>query len=222
MKMLVLPHHNNDKILTPSKIGFFASLLLHVLFVYLILEKLQPTQVAQNSIDTITLALATIQTPSQQDTQPKPTPKPRKIQKKQQPKPLAQKAHNPVPQEVVEQTSESINAKQANEQNSGDAVQRTAKNNGEYNELYDKIQSAITQKQEHPFMLRKRGIEGRVTVEFDVYTDGKVDNINVVQPSQYEAFNKNSIKAIKDASKNFPRLQHNQKFVVVLEYNLAT
>ncbi|MFC3866949.1 TonB family protein [Helicobacter equorum] len=222
MKMLALPHHNSDKILTPSKIGFFASLLLHTLFMYLILEKFQPIQVAQNGIDTITFALATIQTPSQQDIQPKPTPKPSKIQKKQQPKPLTQKAHNPVPQEIVEQISESMNAKQANEQNSGDVVQRTAKNDGEYNELYDKIQSAITQKQQHPFMLRKRGIEGEVTVEFDVYTDGRVDNINVIQPSQYEAFNEDSIKAIKDASKNFPKLQHNQGFVVVLKYNLAT
>ncbi|HIV48325.1 TonB family protein [uncultured Helicobacter sp.] len=221
MKMLVSPLHNNNSLFTPSKIGFFASLLLHMCFVYLIIEKFQPTQVAQNGVHSITLALATIQTPSVQDTQPKPTPKPNKIQK-QQPKPIPQKAHNPVPQEVVEQTSESMRAKEANDQSFGDVVQRTAKNDGEYNEIYDKIQSAITQKQEHPFMLRKRGIEGEVTVEFDVYVDGRVDNISVIRPSQYEAFNEASIKAVRDASKNFPRLQHNQGFTIVLKYNLVS
>lgn len=222
--MLVSPLHNNNNInniLTPSKIGFLVSLLLHMCFVYLIVEKFHHTQIAQNGVHSITLALATIQTPSMHEAEPKPTHKPHKKQKKQ-PKPMPQKAHNPAPQEVVEQTSESMRAKEANEQNFGDVVQRTAKNDGEYNEIYDKIQSAITQKQEHPFMLRKRGIEGEVTVEFDVYTDGRVDNISVIRPSQYEAFNEASVKAVRDASKNFPRLQHNQGFTVVLKYNLTT
>ena len=218
--MLVSPLHNNNNLLTPSKIGFLASLLLHMLFVYFIIAKLQPVQVAENGVNTITLALATIQTPSVQDT-PKPTPKPSKIHKKQ-PKPIPKKAHNPVPQEIAEQTSESMRAAQADEQNFGDVVQRTAKNDGEYNALYDKIQNAIAQKQEHPFMLRKRGIEGEVTVEFDVFTDGRVDNISVVRPSQYEAFNEASVKAIKDASKNFPKLERDQGFTMVLRFNLAS
>lgn len=218
--MLVSPLHNNNNLLTPSKIGFLASLLLHMLFVYFIIAKLQPVQVAENGVNTITLALATIQTPSVQDT-PKPTPKPSKIHKKQ-PKPIPKKAHNPVPQEIAEQTSESMRAAQADEQNFGDVVQRTAKNDGEYNALYDKIQNAIAQKQEHPFMLRKRGIEGEVTVEFDVFTDGRVDNISVVRPSQYEAFNEASVKAIKDASKNFPKLERDQGFTMVLRFNLTS
>ena len=220
--MLVSPLRSSNNLLTPNKVGFLASLLLHMLCAYLLIAKFQPVQVAENGINTITLALATIQTPSVQDTpQPKPTPKPKKIHKKQ-PKPIPKKAHNPVPQEIVEQTSESMRAAQADEQNFGDVVQRTAKNDGEYNALYDKIQNAIAQKQEHPFMLRKRGIEGEVTVEFDVFTDGRVDNISVVHPSQYEAFNEASIKAIKDASKNFPKLEHNQGFTMVLRFNLAS
>ena len=158
--MLVSPLRSSNNLITPNKVGFLASLLLHMLCAYLLIAKFQPVQVAENGINTLTLALATIQTPSVQDTpQPKPTPKPKKIHKKQ-PKPIPKKAHNPVPQEVIEQTSESVQAAQADEQKFGDVEQHTAKNDGEYNEIYSKIQSAITQKQEHPFMLRKRGIEG--------------------------------------------------------------
>ncbi len=220
--MLVSPLRSSNNLITPNKVGFLASLLLHMLCAYLLIAKFQPVQVAENGINTLTLALATIQTPSVQDTpQPKPTPKPKKIHKKQ-PKPIPKKAHNPVPQEVLEQTSESVQAAQADEQKFGDVEQHTAKNDGEYNEIYSKIQSAITQKQEHPFMLRKRGIEGEVTVEFDVFADGRVDNISVIRPSKHEAFNKASVKAVRDASRNFPKLERDQGFVVVLKFNLTS
>lgn len=197
--------------------GFFCSLALHLAVIVYFIDFSHKSVVEENGINEIMLSLATIQNPSNEDST-KPQFRPKKHHK---PKPRPHHATTPMEQHTPqEESAQSAKAAQANEQNEGDVIETLTYREGERNELYSQIHRAISKKQKYPPMMSKRRIEDEVLVEFVIYTDGRVTNIRVVRPSRHDDFNRYSIKAIKDASKHFPRVTKNIRVEIPLEYNL--
>ncbi len=201
------------------KIGFIISFAIHVALLCLLIERFHKVEISEDGVSAITLSLATIQNPSPNEFEPKPTHK--KPHKKPKPKPV-ERAPNPIPEELEEaQIEESMLAAQANQQNEGDVIETLSQKDGEHNELYQQIQSAIQKKQRYPRMMQKRRIEeNEVLVEFVIYTDGRVTNIRVIQPSKFEDFNRASVRAVEEASKYFPHVKKNLRLEIPLAYNL--
>lgn len=224
MKMSVLQQPKNNSFFTPMKIGFIISFAIHAAFLCLLIERFHKIEISEDGVSAITLSLATIQNPSPNESEPKPTPKkPVKKPHKKKPKPI-ERVPNPIPEELEEsQPEESMLAAQANQQNEGDVIETLSQKDGEHNELYQQIQSAIQKKQRYPRMMQKRRIEeNEVLVEFVIYTDGRVTNIRVIQPSKFEDFNRASVRAVEEASKHFPRVEKNLRLEIPLAYNLRT
>ena len=60
-----------------------------------------------------------------------------------------------------------------------------------------KVQVRIKQQPEYPYLAQRRGIEGRVTVEFDIDSNGKVINPRITHSGNTSVFNRSVLKAIK-------------------------
>lgn len=217
--MSVLPRQKNNAecFFTPMRVGFLCSLILHIAVALCFVDFVRQSVVEENGMNEVMLSLATIQNPSNEDSH-EPKPKPRRHHK---PKPRPHHTANPIQEHIQqEESSQSTRAAQANQQNEGDVIETLTYHEGEHNELYSQIRREINKKQKHPPMMVKRRLEDEVLVEFVIYTDGKVTNIRVVRPSKHDDFNRYAIKAIKDASKHFPRVTKNLRLEIPLEYKL--
>lgn len=217
MKMLVSRRVKN-RFLTPMRVGFVVSLLVHLAVLCFFMDKFHSVDIKEEGINMMTLSLSTIQNPSPNEAKPTPKKPKKKIHKKTKPK---QVMPSPIPEEIVqEEIVESTLAKQAQQENQADMIETLSYRDGQNNELYQQIQRAIAKKQKYPRMMLKRKLEDEVLIEFVIYTDGRVTNIRLIQPSKYDDFNRASVRAIQEASKHFPRVEKKLRLEIPLAYNL--
>ncbi|MBI5141977.1 MAG: energy transducer TonB [Nitrospirae bacterium] len=81
--------------------------------------------------------------------------------------------------------------------------------------IKEMVQKRIT----YPAMARRMGWEGKVVVAFLVRADGGADNVRVVESAGYEALNKNTIEAVRQAVP-FPRPPVEAEIILPIVYRL--
>lgn len=63
----------------------------------------------------------------------------------------------------------------------------------------------ITQKYlKYPSMAGEMGVQGKNVIEFDLHPNGDITNLKLLRPSGYQILDKNSIKTIEYAYKDYP------------------
>ncbi|CAM3352124.1 energy transducer TonB [Helicobacter labetoulli] len=228
MKTLAFQQNPNKNIakssfLTPTRLGFAISFVLHIGLVVWLFGVFHNVELQQNGDNITTIALATFQTPSNQDNveNPKPTrtqQHKKRIQKeivKQQGKLAKQEETSPPPTPAPK-------AKPDEKAEEGEIIQTLSYRNGDEDENFSQIKRAIDRKNKYPNMARKRGLEGEVIVEFVIYKDGKVASIRIIKPCPHDPFNVAALNAIKKAQGDFPRLSVTTKIELPIVYELKT
>ncbi|MCX2716474.1 energy transducer TonB [Helicobacter sp. MIT 21-1697] len=206
---------------TSHKIAFALSFVLHFAFAMTFYTYFYHTDFAQNGDNITTLALATFQTPSQQEEVETPKPKPLVHKTKHQHKEIIKEEGKLAKkEEEVSPTNKAPKAKPNEKIEEGEIIQTLSYKNGSEDDLFSKIKSAIDRRTKYPTMARKRGLEGEVIVEFIIYQNGKVANIRLIKACEYEPFNTAAINAIKKAQDDFPTLSSTTKIELPIKYEL--
>lgn len=81
------------------------------------------------------------------------------------------------------------------------------------------IRDIITKNISYPFMARKMGWSGRVTVSFIIATDGSVKDIKIIESSGYDILDRNATDTVKKVSP-FPRPPVSAEVIVPVVYRL--
>lgn len=84
-----------------------------------------------------------------------------------------------------------------------------------FSNIKDMVQKRIT----YPVMARRMGWEGKVVVAFLVRADGGAENIRVVESAGYEALNKNTVEAVRQAVP-FPKPPVEAEIILPIVYRL--
>lgn len=205
---------------TPSRVGFLISFVAHAAFALSFLDIFSNLDLRQDGDNITTIALATFQTPSNDDVE---TPKPKPIERKKhhhhreiikEHGKLAKKEEEYIP------PAKAPNAKPDEKMDEGEVIQTLSYRTGQEDELFSKIKRAIDKRNKYPHMARKRGMEGEVIVEFIIYKDGRVANIRIVKACPHEPLNTAVVTAIKKARADFPQLKVTTKIEIPIVYEL--
>lgn len=86
-------------------------------------------------------------------------------------------------------------------------------------EHFSYIRDIITKNISYPYMARKMGWSGRVTVSFIIAENGSVKDIRIVESSGYDLLDKNAVDTVRKASP-FPRPPVTAEIVVPVVYRL--
>lgn len=86
-------------------------------------------------------------------------------------------------------------------------------------EHFSYIRDIITKNISYPYMARKMGWSGRVTVSFIIAENGSVKDIRIVESSGYDLLDKNAVDTVRKASP-FPRPPVTAEIVVPMVYRL--
>lgn len=81
------------------------------------------------------------------------------------------------------------------------------------------IRDIITKNLSYPYMARKMGWEGRVTVSFVVSEDGSASDIKIIESSGFDLLDKNAVDTVRKVSP-FPRPPVRAEVVVPVVYRL--
>lgn len=221
MKTLASQPSQSRSLLNPSKIGFSISLVIHCALAYTLFDHFHNFEVKQDGDNVMTIALATFQNPSEQEKveNPKPNPTPQ-VKKQKHHKEVFKETGKLANAKNETKPSESPKAKQDTKQEEGELIQTLSYKDGKEDEIFGKIKRAIDRKNKYPSIARKRGLEGEVVVEFIIYENGKVGEIQVTKPCPYEPFNTAAVNAIKKAQNDFPILSLPTKIEIPIVYKL--
>lgn len=80
------------------------------------------------------------------------------------------------------------------------------------------IRKLINENVKYPLKARKLSIEGIVIVRFKILEDGSVENIEIINGHNF--LQNATIKAIEEASKNFPKTNKSIEIQIPIEYKL--
>ena len=222
-----------EKIKSPSFIGFCCALVIYVFFIVGYVSAFynsnKITAVAVNGNSTITMRIASVNSGGDQTRFSKAVPKPPKP-KKHPPKP--KKHHRPThkipePQrEAIREpkpTEQKIDQKQqaSNTDQQGAQSESLAYNQGVSNEFLSKIRIAISNNNIYPRIARIRGLEGEVMVEFILNIDGSIEGLKIIQSTAGDILNNSALKAVNNASKEFPIPKQKVRIKVPIIYSLA-
>lgn len=223
--------------MSPLKIGFIVSFVLHSLLITLFVTMDTTKQISKENNYTIAINLSNLTNTNQTGTQTiKQHKKERKektskkIVKKEIPldnKIVENKDFEDIPKEEVE-TAES-NAESSTESNmesndfndsqdadvGGGGIQMLDKNS----ELFAIIKNIIDKNNQYPRMAHKRGIEGSIIAEFILFKNGEISEIKILNKA-HNILNQSAINAIKRSYKEFPSMNNNVKIKVTISYNL--
>lgn len=223
--------------MSPLKIGFIVSFVLHSLLITLFVTMDTTKQISKENNYTIAINLSNLTNTNQTGTQTiKQHKKERKektskkIVKKEIPldnKIVENKDFEDIPKEEVE-TAES-NAESSTESNmesndfndsqdadvGGGGIQMLDKNS----ELFAIIKNIIDKNNQYPRMAHKRGIEGSIIAEFILFKNGEISEIKILNKA-HNILNQGAINAIKRSYKEFPSMNNNVKIKVTISYNL--
>lgn len=86
-------------------------------------------------------------------------------------------------------------------------------------EHFSYIRDIITKNISYPYMARKMGWSGRVTVSFIIAENGSVKDIRIVESSGYDLLDKNAVDTVRKVSP-FPRPPVTAEIVVPVVYRL--
>ena len=70
------------------------------------------------------------------------------------------------------------------------------------------ISRLIREHLEYPYLARRMGWEGEVLLGFRLSLSGEVEDLKVLKSSGFEVLDQSALKAVKRASKHFPRPKH--------------
>lgn len=219
--------------MSPLKIGFITSLLLHSLLAVAILTKQDNTlQISKRSNKTIAISLENINNKieNQPINQQKKQEKPKK-QYTQKPKPpKIAKQETIIPQEIQEETQidkqekiiNEIDAEKPNEaQDTQDATASGITQELDINsELYAEILRLINKHNPYPRDAYRRGITGSVEIRFTLKKNGEIEDIEILNKI-HRSLGDGAINAINNAHKQFPSVNNNLRIKVKLTYNLT-
>lgn len=82
------------------------------------------------------------------------------------------------------------------------------------------IIAAIKKYKKYPLQAKKRGMTGIVLVKCTIRTDGKLENIKIIEPSKYELLDENSIEILEIASKEFVAPKRDVTISIPFNYSL--
>lgn len=225
-------------------IGFFISIILHGAIVGLVYyyQKTEPVFLESEKNVPLTISLNTfIDTPKQEVTLPKQSIKPKKQKLKNitKPKPITKTKTNKkheIKQNKKEfqdstldtfaniENSENIEITDAHVENIDkedltqiqQETQSTSLSNE--NSLRALIIAAINKHKGYPSRARKMNIEGVVLIEFLVSKNGEIVNPKILKSSGYKVFDAHTLKSLKKASQDFPKLTEDMFITVSVDY----
>lgn len=223
--------------MSPLKIGFIVSFVLHSLLITLFVTMDTTKQISKENNYTIAINLSNLTNTNQTGTQTikqhkkeRKEKQPKEIVKKEIPldnKIVENKDFEDIPKEEVE-TAES-NAESSTESDiesndfndsqdadvGGGGIQMLDKNS----ELFAIIKNIIDKNNQYPRMAHKRGIEGSIIAEFILFKNGEISEIKILNKA-HNILNQGAINAIKRSYKEFPSMNNNVKIKVTISYNL--
>lgn len=82
------------------------------------------------------------------------------------------------------------------------------------------IIAAIKKYKKYPLQAKKRGMTGIVLIKCTIRTDGKLENIKIIEPSKYELLDENSIEILEIASKEFVAPKRDVTISIPFNYSL--
>ncbi len=162
MKTLAFQQNPNKNVakssfLTPTCLGFVISFVLHIGLVVWLFGVFHNVELQQNGDNITTIALATFQTPSNQDNVENPKPTPTHPHKKQIQKEIVKQQGKLAKQEELSQPpTPAPKAKPDEKAEEGEIIQTLSYRNGDEDETFSQIKRAIDRKNKYPNMARKR------------------------------------------------------------------
>ena len=231
-----------------SKKAFFISLLIHVsLFAMFIdfeeqkIEKKEVVVLNMNMIQNISQKEQIQETPQQVEKKIEKESEPEKQIEETKPKPVKE-VINKVKKEIIKPKSEpkkeivkepikeEIKEVTQNVQNvptTKEIIQTPQK--VESQENYEKryidenlasIIAAIKKYKKYPLQAKKRGMTGQVLVKCTIKTDGRIENIRIIEASKYELLDENSMEILEIASKEFVAPKRDVTISIPFNYSL--
>jgi periplasmic protein TonB len=156
---------------------------------------------------------------------PKPEPKVEKTIPVKEPEPIEEEIPEPVVEEVAEtEPTEETNATRVAETEpmttESDSANQVAYTGATYmQEFQSEIVELLQKHLYYPRIARKRGIQGDVTVSFDLSITGEASEIVVVNES-HGILNKAAITTVERALKSFPKPPESIRLNVPIHYAL--
>lgn len=219
--------------MSPLKIGFIVSFVLHSLLIAMFVTMDTTKQISKENNYTIAINLSNLTNTNQTGTQPIKQHKKQRKEKKKHPKEIVKKEipldnkiaenkdfEDTIPkEEVVETTESSTESNDFNDSQDADVggggIQMLDKNS----ELFAIIKNIIDKNNQYPRMAHKRGIEGSIIAEFILFKNGEISEIKILNKA-HNILNQGAINAIKRSYKEFPSMNNNVKIKVTISYNL--
>lgn len=131
---------------------------------------------------------------------------------------IASKIHHPIQDKASVEEELLLQKPTQDIQNS---VQTLQYNEGVSNEFLAKIYQAISSHNIYPRIARMRQIEGEVVLEFILNIHGEVEDAKVLQSNAAEILQKSALKALYEASKDFPSPKQKVRIKVPIIYQLT-
>ena len=82
------------------------------------------------------------------------------------------------------------------------------------------IIAAIKKYKKYPLQAKKRGMTGQVLVKCTIKTDGRIENIRIIEASKYELLDENSMEILEIASKEFVAPKRDVTISIPFNYSL--
>lgn len=223
--------------MSPLKIGFIVSFVLHSLLIAMFVTMDTTKQISKENNYTIAINLSNLTNTNQTGIQPIKQHKKQRKEKKKHPKKIVKKEipldnkiaenkdfEDTIPKEEEVETTESSTESnmESNDFNDsqdadvgGGGIQMLDKNS----ELFAIIKNIIDKNNQYPRMAHKRGIEGSIIAEFILFKNGEISEIKILNKA-HNILNQGAINAIKRSYKEFPSMNNNVKIKVTISYNL--
>lgn len=197
--------------LSPLKIGFIISLIVHLCLLWFFLRSDNKFDLSNSSISQISFNLSKVDINTNL--------KKEKIHKK---KKISKKNKHLKKQSAFKEKLENNvldnkkNSYDVGDVSVDDAIHTIANSDN----IYRTIKGIINKNLPYPRMARIRNIQGNVIVEFILFKNGNVDNIRILQGA-HSILDNNTINTIKEASREFPKPDKNIKLKIEIKYELT-
>lgn len=82
------------------------------------------------------------------------------------------------------------------------------------------IIKAIKKYKNYPYQAKKRGMTGKVIIQCTIKTNGKIENLKIIEASKYTLLNENSLEILTKASKEFVAPKKDVTLSIPFNYEL--
>jgi protein TonB len=147
-------------------------------------------------------------------------PKPPEPKPKPKPKPKPQVVKVPIPQEVVEEQPQETQEEQEEVVQVQEQTTTNAASLVEDESYKLLIAAAIEKHKGYPSKAERMRIEGLVTVKLKIDKNGNLMLVEIANSSGYVILDSHTIKSVKKASKEFPKLPRDMMFTIPISYKI--